>query len=68
MQTFLLGGDIVSEVDGTKLTDMRSVLAVLNDFKVGQTVNFKYFRPDEGFQTAQATLIERPVLPGDLLH
>lgn len=68
MQTFLLGGDIVSEVDGTKLTDMRSVLAVLNSFKVGQTVNLKYFRPGQGFQTAQATLIERPVLPGDLPH
>lgn len=68
MQTFLLGGDIVSEVDGTKLTDMRSVLAVLNDFKVGQTVKLKYFRPGEGFQAAQATLIERPVLPGDLPH
>jgi S1-C subfamily serine protease len=68
MQTFLFGGDIVSEVDGTKLTDMRSVLAVLNDFKVGQTVKLKYFRPGEGFQAAQATLIERPVLPGDLPH
>jgi S1-C subfamily serine protease len=68
MQTFLLGGDIVSEVDGTKLTDMRSVVAVLNNFKVGQTVNLKYFRPGEGFRAAQATLIERPVLPGDLPH
>lgn len=68
MQTFLLGGDIVSEVDDTKLTDMRSVLAVLNSFKVGQTVNLKYFRPGQGFQTAKATLIERPVLPGDLPH
>jgi hypothetical protein len=47
---------------------MRSVLAVLNDFKVGQTVKLKYFRPGEGFQAAQATLIERPVLPGDLPH
>lgn len=66
MQKFLIGGDIISEVDGTKLTDMKSVLAVLNSFKVGQTVNLKYFRPGQGFQTAQATLIERPVLPGDL--
>lgn len=68
MQTFLLGGDIVSEVDNTKLTDMRSVLAVLNGFRVDQTVNLKYFRPGQGVQTAKVTLIERPVLPGDLPH
>ncbi|MGB9396697.1 MAG: trypsin-like peptidase domain-containing protein [Pseudolabrys sp.] len=66
MQTFLLGGDVVTEVDNTKLTDMTAVLAVLNSFKVGQVVNLKYFRPGQGFQTAEATLIERPVLPGDL--
>lgn len=66
MQTFLLGGDVVTEVDNTKLTDMNAVLAVLNSFKVGQVVNLKYFRPGQGFQTAEATLIERPVLPGDL--
>ena len=66
MQTFLLGGDIVTEVENTRLADMASVLAVLNGFKVGQIVNLKYFRPGQGFQTAKATLIERPVLPGDL--
>jgi S1-C subfamily serine protease len=68
MQTFLLGGDIISEVDGIKLTDMKSVLSILNSFKVGQTVNLKFFRSGQGFQTARATLTERPVLPGDLAH
>jgi S1-C subfamily serine protease len=65
MQTFLLGGDIITEVDGKKLTDMKEVLAVLSGFKVGQVIKLKYFRQGQGVQTATATLIERPVLPGD---
>lgn len=65
MQTFLLGGDVITEVDDTKLTDMKIVLAVLRTFKVGQVVNLKYLRPGQGFQTAKATLTERPALPGD---
>jgi S1-C subfamily serine protease len=66
MQTFILGGDIITELDDKKLTDMKEVLAIANDFKIGQIVNLKYFRPGQGFQTATVTLIERPVLPGDL--
>ena len=66
MQTFLLGGDIIIEIDDRKPTDMKEVLAIAAGFKIGQIVNLKYFRPGLGFQTATVTLIERPVLPGDL--
>jgi S1-C subfamily serine protease len=64
-QTFLLGGDIITELDGKKLTDMKELLAIAAGFKIGQVVNLKYFRPGHGFQTASVTLTERPVLPGD---
>jgi S1-C subfamily serine protease len=66
MQKFLLGGDIVTEVNNTKLTNMKAVLAILNGFKVGQVVNLKYLRPGQGLKTVTATLVERPPLPGDL--
>jgi hypothetical protein len=46
-----------------KATNMKEVLAALNGFKNGQIVNLKYFQPGQGFQTATATLIERPALP-----
>jgi putative serine protease PepD len=65
-QTFLLGGDIITEVGDKKLTNMKEVSAVASGLNVGQTVNLKYFRPGQGFDTATVTLIERPVLPGDL--
>jgi hypothetical protein len=45
---------------------MKALLAVAATFKIGQVVNLKYFRLGQGFQTASVTLIERPVLPGDL--
>jgi S1-C subfamily serine protease len=66
MQTFLLGGDIITEIDDRKPTDMNEILAIVSGFKIGQMVNLKYFRPGQGLQTATVTLTERPVLPGDL--
>jgi S1-C subfamily serine protease len=66
MQTFLLGGDVITEVDNTKITDMKTVLTVLKGFKVGQIIGLKYLRPGRGLQSAKATLTERPVPPGDL--
>jgi S1-C subfamily serine protease len=66
MQTFLLGGDIITEVDDKKLTNLNQALAIVDTFRVGQVVNLKYFRPGQGFQTATVTLTERPILPGDL--
>jgi S1-C subfamily serine protease len=67
MQTFLLGGDIITELDGKKLTDMKELLAAAASFKIGQVVNLKYVRQGQELQTASVTLIERPVLPGDFL-
>lgn len=66
MQRFLLGGDILIEVDDRKLTDMKDVLAVVRGLRIGQVVNLKFFRPGRGLQTAKVTLTERPVLPGDI--
>lgn len=65
-ETFLLGGDIITEVDGTPLTDMKTVLSIVNGFKVGQTVKIVYLDPEKGKVTAEVVLPERPVLPADL--
>ncbi len=65
-ETFLLGGDIITQVDGTPLTDMKTILSIVGAFKVGQTVRIEYLDPEKGTVTAETVLPERPVLPSDL--
>jgi S1-C subfamily serine protease len=60
----LLGGDVISEVNGVELTDMDTVIRIARSLRVGDTIKLKYYR--EGFQqTAEVVLPERPILPGD---
>jgi len=65
-ETFLLGGDIILSVDGTKLTSMKTVLSIVSGFKVGETVKIEYLDPEKGIQSAEVVLPERPILPGDI--
>jgi S1-C subfamily serine protease len=64
-ETFLLGGDIITRVDDTPLTDTKTVRSIVNGFKVGQIVRIEYLDPEKGKVTAKVVLPERPVLPGD---
>ncbi len=61
---FLLGGDVISEVNGEELTDMETVFRIARSLKVGDTIKLKYFR-DGTQHTAEVVLPERPILPGD---
>ena len=61
---FLLGGDVISEVNGEALTDMETVMRIAGELKVGDTIKFKYYR-DGMSHTAEVVLPERPTLPGD---
>ena len=64
---FLLGGDVISEVNGIELTDMETVFRIARSLKVGDTITIKYFR--DGYpQTAEVVLPERPNLPGDVMR
>jgi serine protease Do len=61
---FLLGGDVISEVNGVELNDMDTVFEIARSLEVGDTISIKYYR--DGFlQTAEVELPERPILPGD---
>ena len=61
---FLLGGDVIREVNGVELTDMDTVIEIARSLQVGDTISIKYYR--DGFlQTAEVELPERPILPGD---
>jgi len=61
---FLLGGDVISEVNGEVLDDMETVYRIARSLKVGDTIKLSYYR--DGFpQQTEVVLPERPVLPGD---
>ena len=62
---FLLGGDVIAEVDGIALTDMETVYRIARSLKVGDRITLKYFRDGE-LTTAEVELPERPILPGDM--
>lgn len=64
LDEYLLGGDIIREVNGTPLVDLDTILKVVRGFRVGDRLNVKYWR-DGSVRETDVVLPERPVLPGD---
>lgn len=64
-EPILIGGDIVTAIDGRPLVDPEKVAAVLSSLQVGATVELSIYR-DEKVKKVRAKLVERPVLPMDL--
>ncbi len=61
---FLLGGDIIVEVNGEDVTDMETVYRIAREMRVGDEIEIKYFRGGM-IKSAKVVLPERPILPGD---
>ena len=63
--SLLLGGDIVTAVNGVPTTDAEKIAPIMRALKVGSTLKMTVFREGE---TREVTYIlpERPLLPGDL--
>ena len=61
----LLGGDIITEIDGRPIGDTEKLNAAFETMKVGDTVELTLFH-EEATRKARVTLSERPVLPRDL--
>jgi len=64
VEEYLLGGDVLTQVNGEHLTDMDTVLRIARSLKVGDTITLEYWR-NGGLYTAEVVLPERPILPGD---
>jgi S1-C subfamily serine protease len=60
----LLGGDIITEVNGERLNSMDTLLQIADSLKVGDQVEVQYFRDGE-LHSLKVVLPERPLLPGD---
>jgi serine protease Do len=65
MEDYLIGGDIITKVDGEELKDMDTVVRIVSALKVGDTVSLEYYRKGRRL-LAQVVLPERPILPGDI--
>lgn len=63
--SFLLGGDIVVEINGVAASDGDKLLAATRDLKVGGTLKLKIYRRGE-YHDIEYVLPERPLLPGDI--
>jgi len=64
-EEYLLGGDIVTHLNGEELSDTEKVHALFNSLKVGDTLRLRISREGEP-QEMEFALPERPILPGDL--
>jgi len=64
-QPVLVGGDIITELDGVPLSDGEALSRVIASLKVGQTVRLKLLHDKEA-RVAEMVVVERPLLPGDV--
>lgn len=56
---FLLGGDIITAVNGVHIDSLDTALAVVRDLRIGQEITVDYVRQGESLQ-GKVTLEERP--------
>ncbi len=62
---WLMGGDVVTSVNGTRLNSAERLLEVMRGLKVGDTIRLTVFR-DGQYREVEYGLPERPLLPGDV--
>jgi putative serine protease PepD len=61
----LLGGDIVTEVNGVRIDSLETALEVVKGLRIGQTVKITALRDGEPF-TASVVLEERPLIEREM--
>jgi serine protease Do len=65
LEEYLLGGDIITKVNGEPLIDIETVARIARSLKVGDKLQLEYWREGR-VHTAEVVLPERPILPGDV--
>lgn len=64
-RSLLLGGDIITIVNGTSVTSSETLAQLMQGLEVGDTIRLKVFR-DGDYRDVEYHLPERPILPMDL--
>jgi S1-C subfamily serine protease len=67
VEEYLLGGDVITKLNGEQLTDMETVARIARSLRVGDKVTLEYWRRGK-LDTAEVILPERPILPGDVMR
>lgn len=62
---FLVGGDIITSLNGAAMTSPQKLLKAVRKLRVGDTLDLTVFR-DGVYRQVKYVLPERPVLPGDI--
>jgi S1-C subfamily serine protease len=62
---FLLGGDIITEINGQPLDEPDKFVKLIRSLKVGDKVRLTLYR-EKKTEKVEFSLPERPILPGDL--
>jgi S1-C subfamily serine protease len=62
---FLLGGDIITEINGQPLDGPEKFMKLIRSLQVGDKWNLTLYR-EMKTRKVELTLPERPILPGDL--
>ena len=62
---FLVGGDIITKINGIAVTSPETLLEKLKSLSVGSVLNMKVFRQGK-YLDVKYSLPERPLLPGDV--
>jgi serine protease Do len=62
---FLLGGDIITDINGQSLNDAEKFVNLIRSLKVGDKIRLTLYR-EKKTREVEFTLPERPILPHDL--
>jgi len=62
---FLVGGDVITKINGTRITSPEKFSEALNALQVGSNLTLQLFREGK-YVVVSYTLPERPILPGDV--
>ncbi len=65
MQQMILGGDIITQVNGTKVESLEDARIVVQQLKIGETVTVKLLREGNEVEVS-AVIEERPIVERDL--
>jgi len=62
---FLLGGDVITRMNGIEMNSSDNILTALGSLKVGSNISLTIFREGNSLELTY-TIPERPLLPGDI--
>lgn len=64
-EEYILGGDVITSVNGEQITSMKTAAHIARSLKVGEKITLEY-TSNHKTRSVEVVLPERPILPGDV--